>query len=253
MEKRVTVFTACNGKYLEYIPLFALSHLFFNPDAFVEVVYEGYLPKEVQQQALLIHSVYPESLIVRPGIVGRIMRDDKYIRCAPHVNRFIIEPWLKSDYAYITDVDIFCMESIVDKHLEIMAETGLPYSNIQRIGKIPVALTGLHFSKWDAYYPVPDYLNLIEKKLHNLDEAFLAQLVMNRHRLPSPLERRRPVHGIHASPNREPQGFPGWSVERWAEEWKSFRESEKFGLIEPMNSERINGVIAKIDSIVYGS
>jgi hypothetical protein len=57
------------------------------------------------------------------------------------------------DYVYITDVDMLLMPGLFDYHTNMMAETGLPYSNCQRKNETMGAdrMTGLHFCTPEWY------------------------------------------------------------------------------------------------------
>jgi len=74
---------------------------------------------------------------------------------------------------------------------------------------------------------------------------------------PLEIERFRPLHGIHASPNRSPyleykdgKKVPGWGVKPYLSEWRRFRKTEFFKEMEPHLSERIEETIGKIDGFV---
>lgn len=83
-----------------------------------------------------------------------------------------------TEYVYIGDIDIIVLDStIVDQHLKLMAKTGLPYSNRARGGP-RAQLSGLHFTRYDAYYPVPDVSDI--DITQEVDEALLYKIVQRR-------------------------------------------------------------------------
>ena len=134
---------------------------------------------------------------------------------SPNSVRFLETPEVMSEFTYIGDIDILILEQISQKHIDRMLSAGLPYSNVLRPGRR--ALSGLHFTRSDAYYPValPAGVDL------NLDEALLYALVTSRGAPLPPEEWNRPAHGFHLSLNRSPlprfvdgKRKPGWSVDR---------------------------------------
>jgi hypothetical protein len=127
-----------------------------------------------------------------------------------------------------------------------MEKTKLPYSNIVRPSKN--RLSGLHFTKYSNYYPIPEYGDLCEKGLLKHDEVFLYEIVKKRHPKFNYDETFRPVHGIHVSLNREPNGKLGWGMNGWKDRWVDFRKSEVFLLLEPTFTEMIKNKIKIIDN-----
>ena len=97
------IFTTSTGDYNSFIPLFLLSHLFYNDDCLVEIHAENYA-----QDLTLLEELFPYqfnifSLDRRKGVSNNSLR-------------FLTQPNYKTDYIYISDIDIVCMESITDKH-----------------------------------------------------------------------------------------------------------------------------------------
>ena len=127
-----------------------------------------------------------------------IRHEEFEIADAP-VLRFLMEPKIQAPYVYIGDIDILVLESgITDIHLKNCRSSGLPYSNIVRVGT--KRLSGLHFTKRESYYPITQPPPSILKA--RLDEEVLYEIVRRRG-LELPIGNFRPVHGIHFSPNRE--------------------------------------------------
>lgn len=74
---------------------------------------------------------------------------------SPNSVRFLTEPITRKTYTYIMDADfIFLDRKFPKKHLSHMKATGLPYSNALRADQ-KRRLTGLHFTRTDARYPLP--------------------------------------------------------------------------------------------------
>ncbi|MFM2010397.1 MAG: hypothetical protein RLZZ479_788 [Bacteroidota bacterium] len=233
MKETLNIYTCCNKSYNNFIPLFVFSHLYHNPTAFIEIGYDDELSEETQKAISYISKIFPNRFLINKIEVGVIIHKKNKITCVPNLSRFIIEPTVKSKYIYISDIDIICLQKdLLSLHVKDMEKTGLPYSNIVR--KVADEnqqyrrLTGLHFSLWDNYYPLPPYADLIEKRLHNHDEVFLYELVKKRFSYFDYENEYRPVHGIHISLNREPIGKINWGITEWADEWVIFRNTSEF-------------------------
>lgn len=247
----VTVFTCCNKKYEDFIPIFIHSNLYHNPGTIdIEVGVEAVPSPETLRALSLIQDWYPSSKVLircvsfKPFIIG-----GRLYNPSPNVVRFYETPVLTNKYVYISDIDIITMTDIVYPHFSKMKETGLGYSNIIRPNSNPKRLTGLHFTEWESYYPLGSIVESITGgSLHN-DEVFLHEMVDKK---VGPLREDlnfRPVFGIHCSPNRENlKGGSGWGVDRWIGQWKEYRNSVEFKELEPLFSKKIKENIEKIDS-----
>jgi SAM-dependent methyltransferase len=87
-------------------------------------------------------------------------------------------------------------------------DSGLPYSNIVRDKS--KRLSGLHFTKYDAYYPLPDIADLVQS-VYN-DEELLYSIVERKGFLYNndkyyAVKKRRPIHCLHLSLNRLPFSY----------------------------------------------
>ena len=211
---KLTVFTACNSKYEPFVLPYVLSVLYFNENTKVEISLER--PK-------LFESENIEAIDILRGHLGNRFTFSRQppLEVSPNSLRFLTTPQQKTEYVYIGDIDIIILEEIMTPHIENMKQTGLPYSNIKRPNKN--ALTGLHFSKWDAYYPIAAIHN---KNLINLDEQLLYELICDRGlQLPTEEHSFRPIHGYHLSLSRYPTG-PGIKWEDIQSE-QNFRRYKK--------------------------
>lgn len=132
--------------------------------------------------------------------------------------RFLAEPQVRLPYVYIGDVDILILDKNVTRwHLTAMSKSKLPYSNQMRRGH-KERMTGLHFTRHDAYYPVPQ--ELITRFREFGDEQIPYHVHVTHKALSAPPPLGRPQHGIHTSPHRpSPLGENGlgWGVTelRW--------------------------------------
>ena len=255
MTKKINIFTCCDDKYLDFIPIFIFSHLYHNPDSFIEVGYDGILTQEIQQALDFISKDYKDKFLVRSEKIGSIDYKGSKIICTPNLTRFIVTPQVKCDNVYISDVDIICLEkNILNIHLNDMSKTGLKYSNVVRKKQTEdqdyFRLTGLHFTPWENFYPLPNYDDLIERKIHNYDEIFLYELVKKRFPKFNYENIFRPVHGIHVSLNRPPVGDIGWGIKKWEKKWLLFRNTTEFKTFEEFLSENIKDKIKIIDNHV---
>lgn len=201
--EQLTIYTTANKRYEPFVlpyMTFALEH---NPGAFVEVGLES--PETFLNTNLEAF----DALRDRHGPSMDVSAAD-YLDIAPHAARFLNQCENPRDYLYIGDIDIMLLEEIAPIHLTLMAKSGLPYSNIVR--RNSKRLSGLHFTRTEAFYPVEKF----EGDILHFDEQLLYQMIL-RKGLPLPVPdmtpltkpsmyRRahppRPQHGFHLSLNR---------------------------------------------------
>lgn len=196
--KSLTVFTAVNRRYEPFVAPYIASVVVHNRDTTVEVC--------VEDPALFRADNHRAMATLEEHFPGRaLIRGGDFSRAKANSIRFIETPESVSEYVYIGDVDIIITEEIAPFHLNHMAETGLPYSNLKRPNKD--ALSGLHFSRWDALYPHAE----TPSSRINLDEGYLWDLVMARGLPAPPLDdpKPRPLHGFHLSLNCDPRIING--------------------------------------------
>ncbi len=173
----------------------------------------------------------------------------------PNSVRFLTEPETKAALVYIGDIDIIIADrSLIAKHLAFMRRSGLPYSNAKRetdAGR----LTGLHFTRWDAYYPIP---SVSDDEVRRLPDEVLLHLLVTRRGHAMPTEYFRPVGGLHVSPNRRPEPhvnergrhIPGWAVGGDSlREWRRFRSEPVMQALLPSLSGRIRGIASVLDGM----
>lgn len=218
---RTTLFTSANKLYEMFVLPYALGGLIHNDDARVEVCLEdpgAFESTNREAIGTLEAGVGADRFLVR-GI-------EAAEGVSPNSVRFLETPRVATDFTYIGDIDVLILEAVSPLHRKRMAELDLPYSNVLRDGK--QALSGLHWTRTDAYYPVrvPQGINL------NRDEELLYHLVKGRGlRLPPP-GLSRPMHGYHLSPNRAP-------LRRVIDGHHSFH----WGLTNPIGVERFAALL----------
>lgn len=246
---RTTFFTCCNKPYEDYIPIFIDSTLFHNKDVDVEIGVEDVNTVANLTEMLEYFNRYNARVLIRNASFDEYRIDGIYHPKCPNVVRFIEIPQLKNEFVYICDIDIIILdENIPSIHIKEMEKNGMDYSNIVRPHEKnePKRLTGLHFSKWDAHYPLPSYVSLVMNNELNSDETFLYKIVEKQHKINESLT-FRPVHGIHTSPNRAHGSTPGWGLSGYKEQWLKYRRTSNFMETEKFFSNRIKSNIQKID------
>jgi hypothetical protein len=254
----LNIFTCCDRGYEDFAPIFAASCFWSNPGATVELGVEN-VERFMKTYGSAMEAIRPQvpenSLVIREGKFRTSAGKSILVNAV----RFVTTPQIVSDYVYISDIDIITLDpDIVGVHVRRMAETGLPFCNL--ITKSTrLRLSGLHFTRYDAMYPLPELDDLIADVRG--DEALLYAIVERKVGSIPPQEGKgfRPVHGIHVSPNRSAYVFktpdgrirPGWLhyfPGRHQENWQIFRHSPLFKSIEPLLSSRMAGVVWEIDN-----
>ncbi|ODN71503.1 hypothetical protein [Methylobrevis pamukkalensis] len=147
--------------------------------------------------------------------------------------RFINTPIQTASHVYIGDVDILIFDDVMAWHQPVF-DVGLPYSNIIRKGTR--RLSGLHFTTWDGYYPIPPLGDLMAR--YKNDEELLYAIVARKGSLYDlalyrALVKGRPVHGVHMSLNRLPFSAPAeraaWGITyRYMAEFEAISRTPEF-------------------------
>jgi hypothetical protein len=233
---KTTFFTCVDNKYEDFIPIFIHSILYHNDDADVEIGVEKLsLDGKIRNSIDFLKDKYPNNkILIREVNFGKYIIDGRNYSIIPNSVRFVETPIIVNEYVYIGDIDIVTLQKDISViHIKDMKQTGLNYSNIIRSydNSNMKRLTGLHFTKWDAYYPIPNYVNFAKEGLLNHDEVLLYRLVAMKNDIPES-HLFRPVHGIHMSPNRKLDDKLGWGLDKWKNEWLSYRESNEFKYLE---------------------
>ena len=191
------------------------------------------MDENVKKCIYILNSLYDNAILIDENLVkthgNYILYNNTKILA--NTIRFLEQPKLKAEYVYISDIDIICMDkNICEIHIQHMNEINKKYSNIVR--KNTKRLTGLHFSKYDFYYPV----NYNEINLSKNDEEVLFDIVSKKCDIDLNTE-FRPAHGIHMSPNRPDvkQGskIPGWNAKPYKQQWNDFIQTSLYKQVEP--------------------
>lgn len=252
MNKKINFFTCCNNVYNNFIPLFILSNLYHNDDSFVEIGTDDLNYEPISKAIKILNKNYSDRFHIRQVNFDYIENDGKKFKLIPNSVRFLTTPKFKTDFVYISDIDIITLQKdICQIHIHNMNRSKLPYSNIVRPFndvKDIKRLTGLHFTSYSNYYPIPNVSELYSTGILNHDEGLLYKIVEKRFPIFNYNETYRPVHGIHVSLNREPNGKLGWGMDNWKNEWLEFRNSEIFNEIEQVLPKFIIDKIKIIDN-----
>jgi len=166
----------------------------------------------------------------------------------PNSIRFIAQPTIKNKYIYITDIDILIfVDNFYLNLIDDMIRKRNNYSNLVR--KRSHRLTGLHFSEYDSYYPIPK-----QRQYNIVDEVLLYNIVKSKGIKIDYNTQYRPVFGIHASPSRphvSSLGFLGWNAENFKFNWINYCKSDDFKYIYPLLDKFIHKKILMLNNY-YG-
>lgn len=244
---KLNIFTCCNNVYKDFIPLFILSNLYHNNDCIIEIGVDDVNYPQIQESLEILKINYKDKFDVYKVNFNEVEVSGKTYPIIPNTVRFITTPKIKTEYVYISDIDIINLEKdLLYTHTKNINKTKLPYSNIVRPSKN--RLSGLHFTPYNNYYPIPNYFDLCEKGLLKHDEVFLYELVKKRFPKFNYDETFRPVHGIHVSLNRNHDDKLGWGLSNWKNQWVEFRNSKIFLEVEPTFTNMIKDKIKIIDN-----
>ena len=164
----------------------------------------------------------------------------------PHSIRFISQPTIKNKYVYITDIDIFVLvDNFYLSLINDMVKRKNKYSNIVR--KNTTRLSGLHFTEYDAYYPIP------KQKIYDInDEILLYNIVKSKGIKIDYKTKYRPLFGIHASPQRpnvSSLGKIGWGADKYKLNWINYCKSKDFKFIYPLLDHFIQKKILMLNKV----
>lgn len=252
---RILVYSCCDEFYSHYIPIFcntilradklklvdieigtSLNNLSQNEEKAID-----YLRKKYNYSKIIIN--YNTFIKNKTGIY---YNNTKIL----HANsiRFITQPTIKNKYVYISDIDLFILvDNFYLNLIDDMTKRKNSYSNIVRSNSN--FLTGLHFTEYDAYYPIPKQKNYL-----TVDEILLYNIVKSKGIKIDKKANYRPVFGIHASPSRttvNTNKIIGWGAERYKSDWINYCKSNDFKYIYPLLDKFIINKIKMLNNY-YG-
>ena len=206
-------FTSATGIYSAFIPIYALFAAHHNPNASFEFLVRNKRKciSEHEEALTKIKDIYKCKVLITKVLEPRFsLKHDNSLR-------FTHTPTFKTDYVYIGDIDLLIYKNVMDGFKKII-EKDLPYCNQLRAKNLLRGrrLTGLHFCKYDAHYPLPK-LNDLKKDI--TDERLLYMICKRKGILykdipKEVLERGRPSFSVgHLSLNRFPfYSGPDWEI-----------------------------------------
>ncbi|MGB1416430.1 MAG: hypothetical protein ACPG6X_03010 [Synechococcus sp.] len=213
--KDLLFYTGATNFFHNYIPLYFLFGALEHPGASFE-----FLVRDLTRMQAL-HGESLDRIQAWSGSVYYLhdvaTRQCRKIPLMENSYRFLLQPFLRSEYIYIGDIDVLLTENVLERHHAYL-DSGLPFYNHIRPGT--KRLTGLHLARYDHLYPLDptlwDFCHLNDEEILYkryelmgcLCQAELAPLVN---------DLGRPNCGIHVSPNRLPffanvEG-PDWGME----------------------------------------
>lgn len=259
---RTLVYSCVDKDYAHWIPLFCLGMLHNNSDIDIEIGMEGTLCDDDHQSIEYLKNRFPKSTIkINENL---FVRDGNYAviegkKCMFNTVRFITTPSIRDEYLYIGDIDIICLErDIFSKHIDFIKKESMwraeeiCYSNMVRKTTNPPRLTGLHFSVYDCYYPLP---NLEGIDMLRNDEQILTEILIRKGVKLNYSAAWRPTHGIHFSKNRPSvkgtDKVPGWNADSYKNLWFEFIDTEEYKFIIERTNENIIEMIDKLNNFYH--
>lgn len=249
---RTLIYSCVDKEYSHWIPLYCLGMLYHNSNIDMEIGMEGTLDDDEQQAVEYLRNRFPESkIIINENL---FVRDGNYavvdgIKCIFNTVRFITTPTITDEYIYIGDIDIICLEEdIFRRHIEFMEKENMCYSNIVRKNTDILRMSGLHFTIYDCYYPLPSFEGI---NMMGNDEAILAEFLIRKGIDLNYSATWRPAHGVHFSKNRPTVGgdgkIPGWGAKPYKNKWMEFIKSEEYLYIIDKSNKYIKDMTNKLN------
>ena len=253
-EDRILVYTCCDGLYSHYIPIFCSTLLKSDKLKLIDIEIGVNINKLTnnEEKALdyLREKYYYSKIKIKYNYFIKNKTGTYYnnIKILSNSVRFISEPIIKNKYVYITDVDIFILnDNFFINLIDDMKRKKNRYSNLVRPNSNH--LTGLHFTEYDAYYPIPK-----QENYYINDEVLLYNIVKSKGIKIDTNTSYRPNPGIHASlsrPHVSNVGYVGWLAERYKINWIEYCRSEDFKFIYSLLDKIILHQISKLNDY-YG-
>jgi len=186
-----------DGVYESFLIPFTFFALIHNENSHVEIIVinKKRFISRYENEIKELKSINSNFLIREPQY-----KMNKHI---PNTYRFFETPTIKSEYTYISDVDIMFLENVLPTYKQNWTGN-LCFNNMLRTKDV-MRLTGVHMVKTDDYYT--EKMRDCQRKYYNLnvnmnDEVVLAKMCKEVYGLPNFEHRFRPILGIHFSPNR---------------------------------------------------
>jgi len=198
---RTTVTVAATGYYHIFALPYITSYAYFNQDTRFELFVDDVKQfNELYKKGITkIKKLFGKDvLLIREMDMSRV--EENYQQSIP---RFLQTPSIKTEFVYIGDVDSIILDSMItEQHEYNMFQNNLPFSNVLRddsgheFEKIGPRLTGLHFTKWDAYFPLPKKILF---QTERSAEFTVYDIVHSKNGDFNIKTSFRPMHGFHIS------------------------------------------------------
>ena len=198
---RTTVLVSATGYYHIFAIPYVASYSFFNKDTRFEIYVDDVeLFSEKYKDGISKLKDFHGMDIIKIKKIDTTILGDNFQQATP---RFVQQPDVKTEFIYIGDVDVLILDSMItDQHIHNMKMNGLPFSNVLRndegnsFSQVGPRLSGLHFTEWDAYYPLPEKLT---KQNEASSEHLLFEIVKSKIGNFEIKHSFRPIHGFHIS------------------------------------------------------
>jgi hypothetical protein len=255
-------FTLANAPYEPFVLPYLASVLHNNPEVGVEIRIER--PEKFRAENRPALDLLDQHFRDRFSLTKIVQNDRPQKSQAeqrfPPSPVFSLIRWLetperKAEFVYIGDIDILILEEVAPAHLAHMTRTGLPYSNIRRRNQ--PRLTGLHFTRWDAYYPQVELDDTAPMGRDN--ERLLYWLVEQKgFGLPDPTDEFHPTHGYHLSIARNTASSntredPGWGdiqSSKLLTRYLSFTTTTLWQELAPLLDHRYRQLLSMLDIVL---
>lgn len=205
----LTFFTVSSNKYNNFILPFIYFANKYNPNSNFEII----INDKIISNNILEGKDYLISVLHNSNI---LLKQQTY-NIPSSALRFLLEPTNKSNYTYISDIDIMICEEILNFHKHNLFNN--IYNNATRkyVNK-PNYLSGLHFVKTNDYYNKTKNIrndilnNKISMHEFSGDENLLYEICIRSNITVDQISGsttklfnlNRPIHGMHLSLNRFP-------------------------------------------------
>lgn len=238
----INFFTYADEKYKHFIYPFIFCNHQIMPKGCSEILVDQNIVLEVLRDPLFLKL---KTLGAAFWIFSR-METDKVI---PNAVRFIESPGMKRKYTYICDIDIMHLDADFSTEINQMTVHKSCFSNVVRPDS--KRLTGLHFVETDDYYGNINLCDLPAGHEFMNDEELLYYLVDKSFGPPQALAcaNRRPVHGVHLSPNRSPNGVPGWNYLAYKDKILELAKNKDWRDLFPLFDEKFQQVWMRLISL----
>lgn len=115
---RTLVYTVCDDDYAKFIPLLIMSHMMYNNNIDIEIsVNVNKLNNNTEKAISILQNFFKEKGVIKINYntfqnIDKRNALYKGKKMLKGTLRWLIEPTIKDEYTYITDIDIACLEPL---------------------------------------------------------------------------------------------------------------------------------------------